>query len=86
MKIKTGSYDSDAKTVDVTFTKGKVTHSRTIKACLTPRGAYDAAATQILIADLARGIAAKIEAGVIASPVRTPLTDGASGADFRARV
>jgi hypothetical protein len=66
MKTKITAFDVDSRTVDVLFTHGKIKHRRRVNACLTDGGDYDEAATEARVADVARGVLTKIEAGVIA--------------------
>jgi urease beta subunit len=42
-----------------------VTHYREVNACLDEDGAYDEEATAARVVDVARGVAVKIELGVI---------------------
>lgn len=67
MKTKIGKFDSATRTVPVTFTQGDVVHERTVNACLGAGGGYDQAATRERVADVARGVAVKIDLGVIAN-------------------
>lgn len=55
-------------TVNVTFEHDGITHTRDVNACLTPKGKYDAAATEARIADVAAGVEVKISAGAITNP------------------
>jgi len=73
MDYQIGAYDSSARSVPVTFThasatQASVTHSRSVNAVLDAEGAYDAEATAARVADVARGVAYKIEAGIITNP------------------
>lgn len=51
--------------VQVTFTKGEITHTRNVNVCFDADGAYDADATLMRIEEVARGVEQKIAAGVI---------------------
>lgn len=68
MDYQIGAYDSSARSVPVTFSHASVTHSRSVNAVLDAEGAYDAEATAARVADVARGVAYKIEAGIITNP------------------
>jgi hypothetical protein len=57
----------DETSVDVTFTDGTVTHQRGVNAVFTD-GAYDADATEVRVAEVARGVENKIAVGVISQP------------------
>jgi hypothetical protein len=72
MKIETGKYDTDTRDVPVTFTLGEIVHQRRVNACHDQSGAYDAKATEDRIAQVALGVAAKIDAGVITPVVEEP--------------
>ena len=80
MKKKIGKYDEDTRTVPVTFEVGDIVHRRSVNACLTADGLYDRKATCARVADVARGVAAKIDLGVIGNapePAPTTATDTA---------
>ena len=64
MQTDIGPYDPDTRTVPVTFTLGDLVHKRGVNACLKD-GAYDQSATADRVAQVARGVAVKIELGVI---------------------
>ena len=64
MQTDIGPYNPDTRTVPVTFTAGKLVHERTINACLKD-GDYDQAATADRVAQVARGVAVKMDLGVI---------------------
>jgi hypothetical protein len=72
MQISIGKYDLASRSVPVTFTgegpAGDVTHSRRVNAVLTAAGRYDRKATAARVEEVARGVAAKIAAGVITNP------------------
>ena len=65
MKTRINRFDPETGTVDVSFTHAGVRHRRPVNACLDDAGAYDADATAERVAEVARGVGAKIEAGVI---------------------
>lgn len=69
MQIKIGTFDPAKKQVPVKFTSGEIVHERFVNAVLKADGSYDRTATRLRVADVARGVAAKIEAGVISPPV-----------------
>ena len=60
-----GTFDPVAKNVPVTFTKGEIVHKRNVNAVLCKRGRYNRAATAARVAEVAQGVAAKIECGAI---------------------
>lgn len=64
MQTDIGPYDPETRQVPVTFTAGKLVHKRTINACLKD-GDYDQAATADRVAQVARGVAVKMDLGVI---------------------
>ena len=66
MKTRINRLDADARTVDVTFSAGGVKHRRPVNACFDGKGAYDEKATRARIAEVARGVQAKIDRGIIA--------------------
>ena len=65
--------DGDARTVNVTFTDGVVTHIRDVNAVFTD-GAYDAEATEVRVGEVAWGVESKIAVGAIsmADPITEP--------------
>lgn len=63
-----GDFDPQPRTVAVTFTDGDIVHSRTVNACVTEAGTYDAQATRDRIASVALGVATKIRVGAIVNP------------------
>ena len=65
MKTTIGKFDPKTRTVPVTFTHAAVRPKRAVNACLDDQGAYDAEATRARVADVAQGVAHKIEIGVI---------------------
>lgn len=65
MKTKIGAFDPATRTVPVLFTYSGVKHRRPVNACLDEAGAYDEAATAARVAEVARGVRNKIDAGVI---------------------
>jgi len=68
MKTTIGKFDADTRTVPVTFTHDGVTHRRNVNACLNSKGAYDKAATQARVDEVAQGVEQKIALGVITNP------------------
>lgn len=62
---KIGAFNAGKRTVPVTFTGGDVVHKRDVNAVLDDKGKYDVAGTKLRVAEVARGVAAKIAAGVI---------------------
>lgn len=56
---------SDCRDIEVEFTDGTVTHTRMVNVCYDADGAYDEAATDIRIGEVAAGVEHKIAAGVI---------------------
>ncbi|GGZ32013.1 hypothetical protein [Asticcacaulis endophyticus] len=75
MKTNIGAFDPEAKAVEVEFSHNGVTHIRPVNACLTDKGKYDAKATTARVAEVANGVQAKIEAGVITNPLPNPVSD-----------
>lgn len=67
MKFTIGKFDAANRSVPVTFSHGGVRHKRTVNASLTADGAYDAAATRETVAQVADGVAHKIDLGVISA-------------------
>ena len=65
MNTVIGDYDSKTRDVPVTFTSGDIVHERRVNACHDKADAYDAKATKERVDQVALGVAAKIEAGVI---------------------
>ncbi len=65
ISIKIGKFNAETKDVPVTFTRGEFTHRRSVNACLTSAGKYDAAATAARVDEVGLGVVAKIDAGVI---------------------
>ena len=63
-----GAYNADTKQVEVTFAMNGVTHVRGVNAVLTAAGKYSKAATAERVAEVERGVAIKIAAGVITNP------------------
>lgn len=68
METAIGKYDAATRTVPVTFKHDGVEHSRSVNACLTDAGRYDAKATAARVEDVARGVEHKINSGVITNP------------------
>ncbi|MBB5985316.1 hypothetical protein [Sphingobium lignivorans] len=65
IKHKIGAFNPETGTVPVTFTEGNIKHSRSVNAVLKAGGSYDRLATKARVDDVARGVSAKIAAGVI---------------------
>lgn len=64
MRFKITRVDAAAAEVHVTFTEGEIVHRRIVNACMKD-GAYDPKQTALRVADVARGVAAKIAVGAI---------------------
>lgn len=69
LTTKIGTFNSDSKSVSVTFTSGDIVHTRDVNAVLKDSGAYDKSATADRVAEVAQGVAAKIGLGVIKATV-----------------
>lgn len=78
---KIGAFNAATRTVPVTFTAGDVVHKRSVNAVLTEAGKYDAKATKVRVAEVARGVAAKIDLGVIVAPIEEDDADEAPKAE-----
>lgn len=65
MKTTIGAYAAATRDVPVKFESGEIVHERRVNACHDNAGGYDAAATAERVADVARGVAAKIAVGAI---------------------
>lgn len=65
LTTKIGAFDSESRTVPVTFTSGEIKHERRVNAVLKDDGTYDKAATKARVEEVARGVAHKISQGVI---------------------
>ena len=63
--IKIGKFDPATGQVPVTFRYAGITHKRHVNACLDDAGGYDAAATKVRVADVAKGVAVKIDTGLL---------------------
>ena len=63
--------DGDATVVEVTFTDGTITHTRSVNAVFVD-GVYDADATETRVGEVAAGVEHKIAAGVISVPAEEP--------------
>ena len=72
MKTTIGAYDPETGTVPVKFEMSGITHERAMNACHDEAGAYDPAATEQRAGELARGVARKIEIGVITNAPSAP--------------
>ena len=69
----TYTYDAptgDETFVNVTFTDGSITHSRSVNAVFV-EGVYDADATEARVAEVALGVETKIAVGAISQPEET---------------
>lgn len=69
LSTKIGAFNIAKRTVPVTFASGEIVHKREVNAVLGDDGKYDAKATKIRVAEVARGVAAKIDLGVIVAPI-----------------
>lgn len=69
LTTKIGAFSTAKRTVPVTFTAGDIVHTREVNAVVGENGKYDAKATKIRVAEVARGVAAKIDLGVIVAPI-----------------
>lgn len=65
---KIGRFNADTRTVPVTFTGGEVVHQRSVNAVVDSSGKHDRKATVARVAEVARGVAEKINLGVIVNP------------------
>lgn len=65
---KIGRFNAETRQVPVTFTAGEIVHKRDVNAVLKTDGSYDAAATKERVAEVANGVAHKIDLGVITVP------------------
>ena len=63
--------EGDATVVEVTFTDGTITHTRSVNAVFVD-GLYDADATETRVEEVARGVEHKIAVGVISVPAEEP--------------
>lgn len=75
MQTSIGTFDSDSNSVEVTFEHDGVTFTRSVNACLDEEGQYDEAATAARVEAVARGVAHKIEIGVITNPRSDPAAE-----------
>ena len=71
MKTTIHDYDVGTRAVSVTFDHEGVSHTRDVNACHDAEGVYDPEATETRVAEVAAGVAVKIEASVIANLVET---------------
>lgn len=60
--------EETCRDIKVKFTEGSINHERQVNVCYDADGAYDEAATDLRIAEVAAGVGHKIAAGVIAAP------------------
>lgn len=65
MRTRIGKFDPATGTVPVTFTHAGVVHRRPVRACFDDAGIYDQDATRTRVAEVALGVAAKIEGGAL---------------------
>lgn len=65
MRTRIGKFEAGTCTVPVTFIHDGVTHRRPVRACLDVAGNFDEAATGVRVAEVALGVAAKIECGAL---------------------
>jgi len=65
MKYVVEPYDPDTRSVLVTFDPDGMAHTRGVNACHKPDGSYDHEATIERVEQVALGVAAKIELGII---------------------
>lgn len=72
LTYKIGAFDSTKRSVPVTFTSGDIIHKRDVNAVTKDDGAYDKTATKARVEEVAKGVAAKIDLGVIAVPAPEP--------------
>lgn len=63
-----GRFNAKTGSVPVTFTAGDIVHRRDVRAVLTAAGKCDRKKTSERVAEVARGVAAKIDLGVIVAP------------------
>ena len=63
--------EGDATVVEVTFTDGTITHTRSVNAVFVD-GVYDADATEVRVSEVGAGVEHKIAAGVISIPAEDP--------------
>jgi len=62
---KTITQENDCKDIEVEFTQGSITHTRTVNVCYNSEGNYDEAATDARISEIAIGVENKIASGAI---------------------
>ena len=72
MKTTIGAFDAESGTVPVKFEYASVTHRRTVNACLTEAGKYDAKSTKLRVGKVALGVERKIDLGVVTNPPPEP--------------
>jgi len=72
LTIKIGAFNTETRSVPVTFTKGEIVHKRDVNAVLKDDGSYDRAATKARVEEVAQGVAHKIDLGVITNPPPAP--------------
>lgn len=65
MRTYIRAFDPDTRTVPVTFTHGGVTHRRQVNAVVDAAGEYDREATRQRVDEVAEGVRAKIDTGLL---------------------
>ncbi|MGU3314238.1 hypothetical protein ACLBWH_01705 [Sphingomonas sp. M6A6_1c] len=80
MKTTIGKHDPETRQVPVVFDPDGVAHRRAVNACYTEDGSYDRKATVARVAQVALGVAAKINLGVIQPPTDNEISDDAAPA------
>lgn len=65
MRTRIGNFDPSDQTVPVTFSYAGINHRRSVRACLDAAGSYDQDATAARVAEVALGVAAKIDSGLL---------------------
>lgn len=72
LAMKIGTFNAETRTVPVTFTSGEIVHKRDVNAVLKDDGSYDRVGTKARVEEVAKGVAHKIELGVITNPPPEP--------------
>lgn len=65
IKFKITKYDNEAAAVRVTFSKGKRIFKREVNAVMNPDGSINREATRARVAEVATGVAHKMELGLV---------------------
>lgn len=65
MRTYIRAFDPETRTVPVTFTHAGQVHRRTVNAVLDAAGNYDREATRARVAEVARGVADKMDANLL---------------------